>query len=71
MRLQDDDFPADAIELRRFRAINGLSDKHLKDLRDDLIVWYLGHTEFISEAAGLRAIGRRARIRHSGQPESA
>jgi hypothetical protein len=61
----DPPFPSDAIEVRRFKAIQGLSDAAFDSLRSELDVWTFGSREFVSEAEGLRAIGRRAVLRRA------
>jgi hypothetical protein len=56
-------FPSDAMELRRFKAIQGLSDTAFDALRAELNVWTFGNREFVSASEGLKAIGRRAILR--------
>ena len=55
-------FPADPVEVRRFKAIHGLSDALFKAIRSDLAVWQFGGTEYVSEREALAAIGRRATL---------
>ena len=53
-------FPADAMEVRRLKALHGLGDAAFDALRPHINVWIYGFREFISEREALRAIGRRA-----------
>jgi hypothetical protein len=53
-------FPRDAIEVKRFQAITGLSRETFDSLRPDLRIWKFACTEFVGEREALAAIGRRA-----------
>ena len=55
-------FPSDPVEVRRFKAINGLGDTLFESVRPDLHVWRFGSTEYVSEREALAEIGRRATV---------
>jgi hypothetical protein len=56
-------FPVDPVEIRRFKAIHGLSGDLFESVRPDVHTWKFGSTEYVSEREALAAIGRRATVR--------
>ena len=62
-------FPRDPIEVRRFKAIHGLSAELFESVRPHVHVWQFGRTEYVSEREALSAIGRRATVHEPGSYE--
>ena len=56
-------FPDDPVEIRRFKAIHGLSGDLFESVRRDVHTWQFGSTEYVSEREALAAIGRRVTVR--------
>lgn len=59
---QSPTFPDDPIEVRRFKAIHGLSKQLFESVRPDIRLWRFGDTEYVSAREALSAIGRRATL---------